>query len=348
MSIPKLDRSQVPLLTEQLLSKAIVPNSLGVLGKLAIHLALIKEGPLSQPYHLLFCGDHQIALEGVTHSPVEITWQQCRNFGRGGGACSLFSRLGAVTQWVIDVAVDHTFEADDGVIDAKVARSAKNFLREPALGEMLCTKAISVGSKMARAAIGQGCDLLILGEMGVGNTTAASALASALLGVEPAVVTGRGSGLDDAGLSRKVAVVQEGLMLHRGRSAMEVLSAFGGFECAALVGAMIEGARSGTAILLDGFVVSAAALVAASLEPNLSDYLIAAHRSPAKGHQLILDALGCSQVLLDLSMQLGEGTGALAAWPLVRLASHLLEDLTSFFDAGVTDSTTLLRERGIV
>jgi nicotinate-nucleotide--dimethylbenzimidazole phosphoribosyltransferase len=332
----------------RLLEKAIVPNSLGRLGELAVRLALIKEGPLTAPMHLLFASDHGITEEGVTHSPREITAQQCRSFAQGGGACSLFCRLGGIEQRVIDVGVDYLFDEGEAIIDYKVRRGTRNFLYERAMTEAECRSAMEAGRRCTRDAISDGCDVIIFGEMGVGNTTSASAIASALLDRDPSQVTGKGSGLSDAELEGKVAVIRRALTVHRERSPLGVLEAFGGFEIAAIVGGILEAAANGVVIIIDGVPVSAAALIAQRIDRAVTDSLICAHRSAMTGHDLILEALGCPPPLLDLSMQLGEGTGALAAWPLVRLASHLLTDLTSFEEAGVTDSTRILQERGLL
>ncbi len=348
MHIRPIEEQKRAVFEARLLKKAIVPHSLGALGELAVRLALIKEGALKAPMHLLFAGDHGITEEGVTHSPREITAQQCRSFAQGGGACSLFARLGGVEQRIIDVGVDHTFEAGERIIDCKIRRGTRNFLRECAMTEEECSAAMEAGRRCTRDAISDGCDVVIFGEMGVGNTTSASAIASALLDTDPALVTGRGSGLSDAELAHKVEVIRRALQLHRDRAPLAVLAAFGGFELAAIVGGVLEAGASGVPIIIDGVPVSAAALIARRIDAALPGYMICAHRSAMTGHRLILEALGCPPPLLDLGMQLGEGTGALAAWPLVRLASHLLDELTSFEEARVTDSTRILQARGLV
>ncbi len=324
------------------------PHSLGRLSDLALELALIRPRALKHLSLLLFAGDHGIVEEKVTHSPVEITYQQCLNFARGGGACSLFASQGNAELSVIDVAVKHIFAPCDGVIDQKVAWGSRNFLVSPALDVEACQKALAVGKRMVAQAHDRGCDAIAFGEMGVGNTTSASSVAAALTGLPVPSLTGKGSGLSDAGLLHKIAVIEQGLALHPGREPMEVLRNLGGYEMAAICAGMLEAAELGIPILLDGYVVSSAALVAVRLEPALVDYLIACHRSAMQGHQAILDAIGCKQPLLDLSMQLGEGTGALAAWPLVRLASSILFEMTSFEEGRVTDSTALLAQLGVV
>lgn len=348
MHIRAINYEQRALLEARLLQKAIVPHSLGALGELAVRLAMIREGALKRPMHLLFGADHGITEEGVTHSPRMITAQQCSSFARGGGACSLFSRLGGVEQRIIDVGIDHTFAPEEKIIDHKIGWGTRNFLYQAAMTEQECRAAMEAGRQCTRNAIDDGCDVIIFGEMGVGNTTSAGAIASALLAVDPARVTGKGSGLSDEELRHKTEVIRRALAVHSDRRPLAVLAALGGFEIAAIVGGILEAAAAGLPIIIDGVPVSVAALVARRLDAVVADYLICAHRSAMTGHDLILEALGCPAPLLDLSMQLGEGTGALAAWPLVRLASHLLDDLTSFEEAGVIDSTRLLQERGLV
>jgi nicotinate-nucleotide--dimethylbenzimidazole phosphoribosyltransferase len=348
MSIPTIDRSALPRFQQLLLSKAMPPNSLGRLSELALDLAMIQPSPLENLHLLIFAADHGVVEEGVTHSPVEITYQQCLNFASGGGACSLFASQADAVLSIIDVAVKHTFLPSDGVVDEKVAWGSRNFLTAPALDRQSCLKAMDAGKRNVVHAHTRGCDVIAFGEMGVGNTTSASSVAAALTGLPVAALTGKGSGLSDAELVHKISVIEQALALHPERGPMDVLCNLGGYEMASILGGMLQAAELGLPILLDGYIVSCAALLAVRLEPALVDYLIACHRSAMQGHQAVLDAIGCKAPLLDLSMQLGEGTGALAAWPLVRLASHLLFDMTSFEEGCVTDSTALLKRLGVV
>ncbi|MDD3929554.1 MAG: nicotinate-nucleotide--dimethylbenzimidazole phosphoribosyltransferase [Sphaerochaeta sp.] len=348
MNIHPIDQSHRASLAKQLLSKAMPPNSLGRLGSLSIELGLMGASSLENLTLLLFAADHGVVSEGVTHSAQEITWQQCVNFAQGGGACALFASLNQAELTVIDVGVNHTFLPSDGVVDAKAAYGSRNFLLGPALEENACKKAIEAGRKAVLRAKENGCDCIAFGEMGVGNTTSASAVAAALLGLHPSLLTGKGSGLSDEELAHKIAVIEQALALHLQRDPFSVLCNLGGYESAAICGGMWQAAELGLPILLDGFVVSSAALVAVRMEPGLADYLISCHRSAMSGHQLMLDALGGKKPLLELDMQLGEGTGALVAWPLVRLASHILPDMTSFASAKVTDSTAVLSGLGLV
>lgn len=348
MPIRTIDPLELEGYRKLLLSKAMPPNSLGRLSELALELALITPKPLAKAALLLFAADHGVVEEGVTHSPVEITYQQCRNFANGGGACALFAALNGVQLWVIDVGVNHAFSSSDAVIDGKVAWGSRNMLQTSALEEEACRKAMACGVFHVDRIAHQGFDTVAFGEMGVGNTTSASCIASALTGLDASLVTGRGSGLGDAELNHKIGVVRKALAFHPEREPYQVLINLGGYEIAAIAGGMIRAAELGLPILLDGFVVTAAALIAVGLEPAVSGYLVPCHRSGMQGHQAMLEYLGCAKPLLDLGMQLGEGTGALVAWPLVRLASHILGDMTSFEEGGVTDSTALLKSLGVL
>jgi nicotinate-nucleotide--dimethylbenzimidazole phosphoribosyltransferase len=348
MAIQRVNRSRAAALHELLLSKAMPPNSLGRLTELALHLALIQEKPLDRCIMLLFASDHGITEEGVTNSPQEITYQQCCNFASGGGACSLFASLNNVDLKVIDVGVKHTFSSSDGVIDHKVAWGSNNFLKGPALEVDACHKAMQVGKQMVLDAHKAGYEVVGFGEMGVGNTTCSSALAAALLGIDVPKLTGKGSGLSDEELKHKIAVIEEALALHPQKDPFTVLCNLGGYEHAALCGAVLQAAELSLPILLDGFVVTSAALVAYHMEEAVQDYLIPCHLSAMSGHKAMLDAMGLVEPYLNLGMQLGEGTGVLCAWPLIRLASHILFDMTSFSEGKVTDSTALLKRLGVL
>ncbi|MGH0053538.1 MAG: nicotinate-nucleotide--dimethylbenzimidazole phosphoribosyltransferase [Sphaerochaetaceae bacterium] len=348
MSIKAIDYSRLPYYEKQLLEKAMPPNSLGRLGTLALKLALIKEGPLDALSLLLFAADHGVVEEGVTHSPQQITYQQCRNFASGGGACSLFASLNHIKLSVIDVGVNHSFLPSDAVIDCKIALGTKNFLHGPAMEREACLRAMEVGRDRVRMSIAEGIQAIAFGEMGVGNTTSASAIAAALTKKSVSEIAGKGSGLSEQGLLHKISIIEHALLLHKQRDPLSVLCSFGGYEIAAICGGMLEAAEHALPILLDGFVVTSAALVANEIEPNMHEYLIPCHQSGMQGHRWMLEALGCDEPLLDLQMQLGEGTGTLAAWPLIRLASHLLSEMTSFSEAHVTDSTKLLQTLGVV
>jgi nicotinate-nucleotide--dimethylbenzimidazole phosphoribosyltransferase len=348
MPIQPIDMKRKKALNETLLAKAIPPYSLGKLGELAIKLALITPQTLEKPALILFAGDHGVTEENITHSPKEITWQQCVNFAHGGGACSLFARANSVYLSVVDVGVEHEFQKEDLVLDYKVAFGTKNFLKEMAMTPLQCQQAMATGRLLVRERRQSGFDTLAFGEMGVGNTTSAAALASALTGFSSAQVTGKGSGISETELLHKMDVVTKAVFLYKTDDPLQLLASLGGFEIAAIVGGILEACELGLPVLLDGFITTVAALVACALEPHCAGYLIPCHRSGMQGHELLLQYLGLDQPVLQLDMQLGEGTGALAAWPLIALASRILPEMTSFSEGKVTDSTAILSQIGLV
>ncbi len=348
MSVQPIDTRRLEALEEALLAKAMPPGSLGELSRLAIRIALITPRPLAKLSLLLFASDHGIYAEGITHSPQQITAQQCLNFAQGGGACALFARSNAVDLTIVDMGVKHSFSPSDGIVDCKVGFGTQNFLHTKAMGKEQCLSAMEEGRAQVRKKKREGFDSIAFGEMGVGNTTSASAIASAITGIPVRKVTGKGSGLSDEDLEHKCQVLEQALRKHSSRDPLDVLESLGGFEIAAIAGGILEAASCSMPILLDGFITTAAALISCALEPACKDYLIACHLSALDGHDLLLDYLGLPKPVLCLGMQLGEGTGALTAWPVIRQSSRILTEMTSFEDGGVTDSTALLRKKGIL
>lgn len=348
-SVAEIFRGLYPQIKETLLEKAMLPTSMGELEAVAARVAMIQgttRPRLHAPHLLLAAGDHGIVAEGVTTSPQEITWQQCRSFARGGGACGLFARMYGVELIVCDVGVAHDFSPEDGVVDMKVAHGTADFLHGPAMSVDQCRKAMAAGRAMVSKVSENGCDVVAFGEMGIGNTTSASALSVALTGWPARKLTGRSSQQSDAGFSRKLAVVEQAVALHgRPSDPVDAMATYGGFELAFIMGGMLEAASRRMVILLDGFIATASALTAVGQEPRTADYLIPCHRSVMEGHRLLLRHLGLPHPLLDLGLWLGEGTGALLAWPLVRAAVALLTDMTTFEESGVTDSTALAVSR---
>ncbi|MDY0287437.1 MAG: nicotinate-nucleotide--dimethylbenzimidazole phosphoribosyltransferase, partial [Sphaerochaeta sp.] len=320
MTVQPIDMSRTEGLQEILLSKAMPPGSLGDLARLAIRIALITPRPLTRLTLLLFAGDHGIVAEGITHSPQEITAQQSLNFAKGGGACGLFARCNGVDLSVVDMGVNHRFLPSDGIEGCKLGFGTRNFLHAKAMDTEQCTSAMERGKALVRKKKHSGFDCIAFGEMGVGNTSSASAIASAITGLPVRKVTGKGSGLSDEDLEHKCTVLEQALSRHSTRDPLEVLASFGGFEIAAIAGAIIEAASLGMPILLDGFITTAAALVSCALEPACRHYIIACHLSAIDGHDLLLEYLGLPAPVLSLGMQLGEGTGALTAWPIISQA----------------------------
>ena len=319
---------------------------LGALGQLevaAIQLGLIQQTltpQLNQPQMLVFAGDHGAATAGVSAYPQDVTWQMVENFLAGGAAINVFARQNGLALSVIDAGVAHDFGVRPGLIDAKVAPGTANYLEQPAMSREQCATAIERGAAIVRGLAEQGCNVVGFGEMGIGNTAAASLLTHCLTGLPLAECVGRGTGLDDAGLARKQALLDTALQRYRATGGddqpLAVLAEFGGFEIAMMVGAMLAAAEAKMAVLVDGFIVSAAALVATRLYPALADYCLFCHRSAEAGHTALLRELG-AEPLLDLGLRLGEGTGVALAYPLLQAAVNFLNEMASFESAGVSD-----------
>lgn len=302
---------------------------------------------LGQPQLLLFASDHGIVAEGVSSSPQEITWQQCKNFSRGGGAVGLLCKLNGLDLHVIDVGVAHDLSDNQRIIAKKVAWGTQNFSKIPAMTMAQMWQALHAGIEVVQELVSCGHRVFAFGEMGIGNTTSAAALMACRTGKEVGMCTGRGAGLDDAGLQKKQAVITAALALHgRPEDPLEALRCYGGFEIVALVGAMLAAASHRCVLLIDGFITTVAAEIAIALRPAAVHYMIFCHESDEAGHHHLLEFLQV-QPLLSLRMRLGEGSGAAVAWPLIRSALELYEQMESFSAAQVTDSVSLLQQQGI-
>ncbi len=276
-------------------------------------------------------GDHGVARAGVSAYPQEVTVQMVANFAAGGAAINVLARAAGAQLIVVDAGVATPFEHED-VRSVRIGPGTANMLEGPAMTADEVQRALDAGSALADE-LGD-VDVVALGEMGIGNTTSASALTAALLGVDAALVCGRGTGLDDAGVARKIDAVRRAVELHADR---DPLTALGGFELAFLAGLAIGCARRRIVVLLDGFITSAAALAAVQRDPSVREVLVASHRSPEPGHAVVLEALGL-EPLLELDLRLGEGSGAALALPLLRASIAILAEMATFADAGVTDA----------
>ncbi|HHU88376.1 MAG: nicotinate-nucleotide--dimethylbenzimidazole phosphoribosyltransferase [Sphaerochaetaceae bacterium] len=331
-------------------AKAKPQLSLGRLEEVAVRLVAIRgelRPTLGEPALLLFAADHGIVAEGVSSSPQEITWQQCLNFAHGGGAIGLICRENGIELRVIDVGVNYDFDPSLKITDKKIGYGTANFARHKAMDREQLESALGAGKEEVLSLAKEGIKVVAFGEMGVGNTTSASALMASLTSVPIAECTGRGAGLSNEGLLHKQQVLNRALALHGKISdPLEALATYGGFEIAAIVGGMMAAAHHRMVILVDGFITTVAALIATTIEPAVRDYLIFCHQSKESGHANLLKLLK-AQPLLDLSMHLGEGSGAAVAWPIIRQALNLYLDMTPFSDAKVTDSVALLKKQGV-
>jgi nicotinate-nucleotide--dimethylbenzimidazole phosphoribosyltransferase len=313
-------------------------GSLGRLEELGAQVAAVR-GAIPRRLEaaiVVAAGDHGVAVEGVSAYPQEVTAQMVANFAAGGAAINVLARAAGARLVVVDAGVATPVE-HERVRPLRLGAGTRSFLDGPALTRAEADRAVLAGAELAAELARDGIDVVGLGEMGIGNTTSASAIAAALLGADPAAVCGRGTGLDEDGLARKVDVVSRGLARHPAREPLDVLAAFGGFEIALLVGLTLGCAAERLAVLLDGFITGAAALVAARLAPEAVGAMIASHRSPEPGHGLVLEELGL-EPLLDLGLRLGEGSGAALALPLVQASVAILGEMATFADAGVADA----------
>lgn len=320
------------------------PGALGALEALATRLAALqgRENPEIDPVHItVFAGDHGVAGHGVSAFPQGVTAEMVKNFARGGAAINVLAReLGAELE-VINLGTAFDTGPLEGVKEYGLGPGTADFTRQPAMTREQLARALAAGRHAAERARLAGAQLFIGGEMGIGNTTAASALACALLDAAPETLAGPGTGLDAAGVARKAALLRRALERHRRAltDPLEVLRRLGGFEIAALTGACLACAHMGLPLLVDGFIGTAAAVAAARLCPDAGRWFLFSHTSAEPGHRLMLEALG-ARPLLDLGMRLGEGSGAAVAVPLLRLACALHRGMATFEDAGVSDKET--------
>jgi nicotinate-nucleotide--dimethylbenzimidazole phosphoribosyltransferase len=325
-------------------AKTMPVGALGALQALGARLAAStgQEAPrIERVAMLVFAADHGLAAEGVSAYPPEVTAQMVRNFAEGGAAVSVLCRANAIDLVVIDAGA-HTPQAAGFAacgarfVEARIAPGTANALHGAAMTEAQALEAIARGAAIARETR---ADAVALGEMGIGNSSAAALLAARLLGLPIEAVAGRGTGADDAGLAHKRAVLARVLDAHpEAHTPLAALAAFGGFEIAMLAGAAIGCAARRVPVIVDGFIVTAAVLVAARLEPAVAGHCVFAHRSAEPGHARLLEAFG-AEPLVDLGLRLGEGSGAALAVPLVRAAARLLGEMATFVSAGVRNRT---------
>ena len=312
-------------------------GALGRLEALALQIALVqgRERPrLEAPQLVVFAADHGIAARGVSAYPSDVTWQMVENFLAGGAAVSVLARQHGLALTVADCGVRHDFGIRAGLFDAKLAPGTADSSRGPAMSRVLCEQAMDRGATLLRALPG---NVLLLGEMGIGNTSAASLLMSRLTGLPLADCVGRGTGLDDAGLARKLGVLGEALALHAAAiEPLDALAALGGLEIATMAGAVLQASAERRLVVVDGFITTAAVAVAAALAPAVLQRCVFAHASAESGHARWLKALG-GQPLFDLGLRLGEGSGAALAWPVIDSACRVLEEMASFESAGVSE-----------
>ena len=352
-TLPTLADIRTPALTQALQHKLDFKTkplgSLGRLEALALQLGEIlgTQAPtLDQPQMVVFAGDHGLTVRGISAFPSDVSWQMVENFLAGGAAVSVLARQNGISLTVVDCGVNHDFLAGlpagaqrAGLLVRKVAggeQGTADSSAQPAMTTAQCAQALQNGQDIVKGLPG---NALLLGEMGIGNTSAASLLLARLAGLDIEVCTGAGTGLDAPAVQRKTAVLREVLTRHPdAKTPLAALAAFGGFEMATMVGAVLQAAHERRVVVVDGFIATSAVLVAHALQPLVLQRCVFAHRSGERGHEFMLQHLGV-QALLDLGLRLGEGSGAALAWPLLQSACSILREMASFESAGVSEKS---------
>ena len=316
-------------------------GSLGRLEELSIQIAGMTSLTAPHIQHKLvtvMAGDHGVTAEGVSAFPREVTVQMVENFLNGGAAINVLARHAGARVVVVDMGVAADIPAHPGLIVKKIGYGTGNIVREAAMSREDAVRAVLAGAQVVIDEAANGLDILVPGDMGIGNTTPSAAIAASILGKAGSLVVGRGTGVDDAGWQRKVRAVDQAIGLHHPEptDGLDVLAKLGGFEIGGLAGAMLAAASRRVPVLLDGFISTAAALIAVQIAPQARHYMIAAHRSQENGHALMLEWLGL-RPLLDLDLRLGEGSGAALALPIVEAACKLVTEMATFGEAGVSE-----------
>jgi len=315
-------------------------GALGRLETIALQVGLIQQRldpVLENPLLAVFAGDHGIAKEGIVNAyPQEVTAQMVQNMVAGGAAVNVFCRTHGIATKIVDAGVGSELPADDNLIDRKIAMGTANYLEQSAMSVQECEKAIQTGAQLVDEWHKEGTNIIGFGEMGIANTSSAAIITGLITGQSIEACTGKGTGLDKKGVSKKARVLKQAIQTHDiADNPISILQTFGGFEIAMIVGGMLQAAEHRMVILVDGFIATAAFLLACELHPEARGYGIFAHQSDEQGHHIQLEYLQ-AEPLLQLGMRLGEGTGAAMAYPIVRSAVNFLNEMASFEDAGVS------------
>jgi len=315
-------------------------GALGKLEQLAMQIGLVQNtlNPvLTKPVIVVFAGDHGIVKEGVSAYPQEVTYQMVMNFLGGGAAINVFCKQNELAIRIVDAGVNHDFpEGLSGLTRNKIGPGTKNFMHEPAMTIEQAQESIQCGAKIVRECNENGTNIIGFGEMGIGNTSSASVLMSVLSKIPLEECVGMGTGLDHNGVNTKIQILRKAIDHHpKPDTPLKALAVFGGFEIAQMTGAMLQAAQLGMIVMVDGFIATAAFLVAHAIEPNIRDYAIFCHQSGEHGHRKMLEYLSAS-ALINLEMRLGEGTGAAIAFPIIQSAVTFLNEMASFESAGVS------------
>lgn len=332
--ISPLSKTNHKELQAQMDSKLKPVGSLGQLEPLAIQLAMISEQPLSKAELFLFAADHGIAEQGVSVAPQGVTTLMVHQFLQGRAAINSLCEVNQVALHVIDAGLVAPIE-ETWCINSRIGTGTKDFSNQPAMTEVQALQALDAGAQLVQQQIEKECDCVLLGEMGIGNTSSASAIMAALTDYTVAECVGAGTGIDTETLSRKQALIEKALeRLTENATPLKVLVEVGGFEIAQMVGAILGAAEKGTPVIIDGFICSAAALLAVRMAPECVDYLIFSHLSNEQAHAKLLAEMN-GNPLLDLGLRLGEGSGAVLAMPLIRSAQECFNNMGSLADVGL-------------
>ncbi len=344
-NIKSTSKEIISQLQSKIDSKTKPIGALGMLELIALKIGLIQNTlspELTNPTIIVFAGDHGIASEGVSAYPQEVTHQMVLNFLSGGAAICVFSKQNGINLKIVDAGVNFNFSNTPNLINAKISMGTKNFLNSPAMDKVQCENALSKGALIVKEQGVKGCNIIGFGEMGIGNTSSASIIMSILCNISIENCVGRGTGLDNLNLKKKTQILKQAIKKHipniEKSNPLSVLSTFGGFEIAMICGGMLQAAELNMIILIDGFIVTSALLVASKINPSILDYCIFCHKSDEKGHSYVLNDLN-AEPILDLKMRLGEGTGVAIAYPLIKSSINFLNNMASFDDANVTKKT---------
>ena len=333
--IQPVDKSLKGTIQEKIDNLNKPKGALGRLEELAMQVCLIQqtlEPSLEHPCHLLLGGDHGIEREGVSASPREVTWQQMINFTHGGGGVNMFCRQHGFKLRIVDVGVDYDLSSVDGIINRKIARGTRNFLYEPAMTEEEYNQTIQVGCDLVDDCVAEGCKVLCIGEMGIANTSPSSIWMHLFGDIPLKDCIGAGSGLNSPGIQHKYDVLSRAVANFKDGDPIRY---FGGFEMVAAIGAMLRAAEQHLLVLVDGFIMTACALAAIRLYPDAQDYMIFTHCGDESGHQMMLDIIDAKPIL-NLGLRLGEGTGALCAFPIIDSAVRMVNEMNNFENAKIT------------
>jgi nicotinate-nucleotide--dimethylbenzimidazole phosphoribosyltransferase len=343
--IAELDPKWVERARAHLKSLTKPLGSLGRLEEIAARMVAIREDKFSSPLNkavYVFAADHGITAEGVSAYPKEVTHQMVLNFLSNGAAINVLAKLHGVDMMVVDVGVDADFAGMPGMTHCKVRAGTRNMLHEPAMTEEELSESLQVGFELAATCHRDGRELIAIGEMGIGNSTAASAIAAALTKQPIALVTGKGAGLNPLRYAHKMRVLESVMKKHFGKAfisaqPLRILQCVGGLEIAAMTGMVFGAAKNRIAMIADGFISTSAAALAYAIEPRVKQYLFAGHCSEEPGHRILLEFIGLEPIL-SLNMRLGEGTGAVLAMPIVESAVRIYGDMATFGSAGISEA----------